>query len=393
MIYFFVGNNDGIGGMQNLYLSISNELSNQGIESKIIANLNSYIANELILSNKSSLLINLKSCETFLKSFDLKDDVIVISGNISGLELIKNLNARILIWNVFPESLMYSSRIRRIHFKNLTRKLLIYLHSHSSIVFMDKFCFDTNNKIYDMNYKDGNIIVPVPIITKENSFLKGSHSDKKSIKLTYLGRASNFKFYPVLRLVQDLIKMNSETDLNHSLVIITDNPEEFKQKFKDYSGKVEISYQKNLVSDNLDEFLKNNSDIHFGMGLSCLEGAKLGIPSIMLDYGYSEFPDNYEYRWLYKVSGYILGENISTLKFNGLNNLKSIIEEFSINKAEISENTFNYVLKYHSIKPITEKFLSFVRKSNGRLTEFYNMCLANKPLVRFINSSAWKLKE
>jgi hypothetical protein len=388
MIYFFVGNNNGIGGMQNLFLGISSELNKMRIESRIIANPDSYIGKVLLSESKSSWLLNMNVFNDWITDFNVEKDILIISGNVSGLELFYEINPRILVWNVFPESFIYANRIRSFHFKYYTRKLLRYLDLNKSVVFMDKFCFDTNNAIFKLSYNEGESILPIPIIVGDNKYLKRRNfTEKNEINVTYLGRVSDFKFYPVLRLVTDLIKIKLNLNSSINLIILTDDKNFFYNKFDQLSSQLSISYQENLYGEKLDDFLCCYSDIHFGMGLSCLEGAKLGIPSIMLDYGYIPFPDNYEYRWLHNMKGYILGENITTLKYSGLNNLNKIFFDLHLNSQKISELTYSYVQAYHSINPIIDKFLLFVGKSSGKLMDFYNLCLINNPFIHFINSS------
>jgi hypothetical protein len=40
------------------------------------------------------------------------------------------------------------------------------------------------------------------------------------------------------------------------------------------------------------------SDIHYSMGIACIEGGALGIPTIIADSSIKDFPAAYRYRWL-----------------------------------------------------------------------------------------------
>jgi len=386
MIYFFVGDSDGIGGMQNLFLNLSNELHHQGVESKIIANTNSYLASTLNNIGRNSSLIDLKSLDILNKNFDIDNDILIVTGYVSvaGIEILKKLNPRILVWIVYPDSLIYANKIRSLHIAYFTRRLIKYLYLHNSIVFMDKFNFEAYDKLFKMDYNSGENIIPIPICIKENYFLKRNLIENNKINITYLGRAGVWKFYPLLRLVKDLVRIKKYNS-NFNLIIVSDDIDFYKQRLLSYSDKLDITYQQGLNGDQLDNYLINNSDIHFAMGTSCLEGAKLGIPSVMIDFGYNEFPENYQYRWLFNTKDYILGKDITGLKFEGQNNLKDIIGEYNENKYLISSQTHKYVQEYHSLSMIARNFLFKTENAKCRLLDFYSLCLTDSTVIRFIN--------
>ena len=52
------------------------------------------------------------------------------------------------------------------------------------------------------------------------------------------------------------------------------------------------------------------------MGTAALEGAKLGIPTILLDISYKSIKSEYNYRWLYERDGKTLGDNINEIPIN-----------------------------------------------------------------------------
>lgn len=96
------------------------------------------------------------------------------------------------------------------------------------------------------------------------------------------------------------------------LTIITDVNTLFEQMIKKYipNNRVTVSYINNLHGEDLEDYLYNNSTLHIAMGTSALEGAKLGIPTILIDYSKQKFPDNYKYRWLYECEDYCLAGEV-----------------------------------------------------------------------------------
>ena len=57
--------------------------------------------------------------------------------------------------------------------------------------------------------------------------------------------------------------------------------------------------------------LLNEIDILMAMGTSALEGARLGIPTILLDIAYNEVRDGYNYQWINERDGFTLGDVIN----------------------------------------------------------------------------------
>ena len=80
--------------------------------------------------------------------------------------------------------------------------------------------------------------------------------------------------------------------------------ESIVKSFKPRKG-LEIRFLGTIVT-NLDEILLEH-DVVFAMGTSALEAAKLGIPSVLMDASYYEFPKDYRYRWLFESEEYVLG--------------------------------------------------------------------------------------
>ncbi len=57
----------------------------------------------------------------------------------------------------------------------------------------------------------------------------------------------------------------------------------------------------------------------FAMGTSTLDGAKLGIPTVRLDYSYKSIPKNYKYKFFHEVKGYSMGERVESSFFKNGN--------------------------------------------------------------------------
>jgi hypothetical protein len=172
--------------------------------------------------------------------------------------------------------------------------------------------------------------------------------------------------------VTDLDKLSPGKTI--TVKIITDDPDAF-ERILDYnpgSKTLVVEFYKHMSNAELRDFLVTHSDIHFAMGTSCLEGASLGIPSILMDLSDKELPDQYLYKWLYEAENFSLGSIIrrDQQKFTG-KAINTILEEFSVikHRDELSRRCFEYVNKNHSIGNTASLFLQTANDTKLRLRD------------------------
>ena len=140
-----------------------------------------------------------------------------------------------------------------------------------------------------------------------------------------------------------------------------------KQLKKDVSNlsNITVKFIDFIAPEELDSFLLSEVDLLIAMGTSALEGAKLGLPTILLDLSYSEVPDGYLYKWFHEGSGYVLGGEITPANFKKNNNsLNNCIDTVISNFDNISMLSRQFFLKNHSIAMVSSKFLDQISESS-----------------------------
>ena len=78
------------------------------------------------------------------------------------------------------------------------------------------------------------------------------------------------------------------------------------------------------------------------MGTSAIEGARLGIPTILLDYSYKSINGFYKYEFIYEKEGFSLGRKITNINLEKKCNLGRIVSMIEDDKGCISYNCFEY---------------------------------------------------
>ena len=101
------------------------------------------------------------------------------------------------------------------------------------------------------------------------------------------------------------------------------------------------------------------------MGTSALEGAKLGVPTVLLDLSYKNVPDTYEYSWLCQRDGSTLGKTLRDFspKGSSYRSLSLLIAEFLQEEQVLSQKTYSYFLENHSMEVVTDRLLSALGQS------------------------------
>ena len=105
-------------------------------------------------------------------------------------------------------------------------------------------------------------------------------------------------------------------------------------------------------------------DLYFAMGTAALDGARLGVPTVRLDYSFEKVNKGYKYKFLFDVNGYSLGELIGSKCYNkGIYSMSELINKAEDDIAILSHDTFIFYQKNHSLSNATKLFIDFVENS------------------------------
>lgn len=296
---------------------------------------------------------------------------------------------RLLFWTLHPANLIQTviplrfftdlqMRSRYFHgmamktvmrgFATRLRAFVTELVRHRAIVFMDGenhrlICERLHLEIEDP------IFVPVPSdsATVNRAELSARQPDG-SISFGWLGRLADFKIYILLHILERLSRLARHTrqlirfhivgDGRHSHLIRRDRLEH--QYFS-------VEMVGVLKGRELDDYLVDHIDVLAAMGTSALEGARLGLPTILLDFSYAPVPSGYSFRWLHDTRDYTLGEVIGPRHLKaGNDSLYEIVKAIRDDRAALSRRAFDYYRSNHAIDVVADRFLEAV--VNSRFT-------------------------
>lgn len=251
-------------------------------------------------------------------------------------------------------------------------RLVNDMHSKKSILFMDGSTLQTTLESLDIEIANP-LMLPVPSDDAvDNIQIKNLQRPDKSLNFCWVGRLADFKI-PIL--LYTLEQLKSYAELNRFSItvhIIGDGPEADKLNcFLEPCDFFKTIMVGSLSKAELDHYLVDSADILTAMGTSALEGARLGIPTILLDFSYGKIPKGYRFKWLYESTGFSLGEVINSKHIElGNTSLETMISDVLKNFDALSKKTFEYYISNHSMSSVADKFTFLAANANFRYRDF-----------------------
>lgn len=373
---FYLGYRDLKGGYTTLLLTLIRELINQKQEVVLINFAQGLIANEL---KKEKITINIIDLDTLdWNKIDQKiypTDIFIIPKFLEIYWHLLKINPRIIYFDINDFICKISDYKFGIRLPYLGKKLVKKLLIKKSLIFMDDTGVFNLKKYFNIDIKDP-VFLPIPVsVPDKNAYLNHQREWDKTRNLTYIGRSVDWKMMPLKKILEDCNKANFNNRINISIIV--DNKENFKKfiNLNNYSNNpnLTINVFENFSPSLLNDFLLKTSDLHFAMGTAALDAAKLGIPTILLDYSTKSFAENYSYKWLHETKNYSLGRNLEKRKENkGGVSIHELSMSQIINKEKItnfSTQCYEYTLNNHSVDKIVKRLLSICVESDFRLAD------------------------
>ncbi len=368
------------GGYTTLIMTLIKELHRIGHEVILINYKNGLIAKELKKSGIEITIIeraelNRKNAGNFIRS----SDVLVIPRFYESLKALFDINPKVIYYDINDYICRISDYRFGIKLPFLGKKLIRKLIDARGLAFMDDTGPLNLEREFGIKISTPEYL-PVPIEDeRSNVFLNSAKElNEGVIRITYIGRAVDWKMYPLRKIIEDCALTNEAVEFH----IAVDNVASFRnyihiESYQDTQLTFKVS--ENLLPSEIRPFLIEHADLHFGMGTTALHAASIGIPTILMDFSSNPFPEDYTYRWFSESRNFSLGKNIATASIPKGIAFKDILHLLR-NKQErerISDDAFRYVAKYHAASSVVQKLISlgtqcgFRLKLAGNLNPYY----------------------
>lgn len=298
-------------------------------------------------------------------------------------ELIIPDETKILFWTLHPDNLipvlLPFPYIRNLQNKSfLLYSFLVSLYGRKIIKRIQEFvriCIEHNA----MLFMDGpnlrktesflfiKISAPVFLQVPGGIFLEEKvkiyvGETKNRLSFTWLGRLCEFKSHILIYSIKKLSALATSLHVKIDFNVVGNGPfYKHIKKLKVNNPFFSLHMHGNIAPHLLDDFLLKNTDFLMAMGTSALEGARLGIPTILLDISYFPVKKDYKFRWLFDTQNYDLGHDLSSNDYlTGNTTLQEILQDGLHEYNNLSKESIKYFCLNHDLKLVVEKFLAKV---------------------------------
>lgn len=235
----------------------------------------------------------------------------------------KNIEIKsILIWSMGSRAFqgafynqMNNSLVHTIFtypLKVLANKLLSSLLAERAVIFTDEVGMHADMqylKYIPTNIDD--LIFPVAIDVQSDATKHVFPARPR--RFMWIGRVDkDFKVLPLLRVIRDVASALNRGVLQGGIeftIIGSGDSDDLLQKELTLITGIKFIWKGKVALSELKDLLTNNVDVLFAMGTSAIEGARFGIPTVIVQpFSHQEQEAELPYRWCHQTVGHATGE-------------------------------------------------------------------------------------
>ncbi|MDR2769741.1 MAG: hypothetical protein LBB19_04315 [Puniceicoccales bacterium] len=384
-IAFFQPSDGEIGGIQTVFTSLVDVLSStcntyiidgkNGIYKKILKNPNE--CNFVEFDYKSK--IALPDSTTIVLPLSFVDQLGFFEGK----------NIKFLFWSLYEKSLMNigiyklirilirgwinptienEKKLMKFFNYRLYKKLVKFsctANEKNGLVFMTEDHVYYNEQFFDIKLKPNYL----PICVKVSDEIKVPRTINEEINIGWLGRIVDFKLPAIEYLLCNLDEYcirNPSKKIN--LFIIGDG--NYRQKLEAETGKY-ARFNIKLLGDLFPSEVKNlflsKIDILFAHGTAALDGAKVGLPTVVISGSFTKISKDKKLYWLYEPKiEHFVGSLIDDQHNCCIHSFFEILDMLIENNKEIGKKCYEHVRQNFDVSKVSATLLNYI--NNAKLT-------------------------
>lgn len=262
-------------------------------------------------------------------------------------------------------------------------KLFRLLEDKHSIVFMDKGNVTTTERYLGISIQNP-VYLPIPVDKplRRKTIVNKDHLTG-GLNIAWLGRIADFKYFILKYALKKLDGVQPELDLPIKFIVIGSG--DFDAQLREEVSKLAnltVQFIDHIPPSDLDNFLCQEVDMVMAMGTSALEGAKLGIPTVLLDVCYNEVSDGYIFQWLHECTGYTLGDVVDGTHFKaGNRSLQQCLQQLLSEYERVSKQSLEHFEMYHSISSVTNQLMQIINRVTCTYADFGRANLIGRGII------------
>jgi len=299
------------------------------------------------------------NCTVFTNGFFLLSN--------SVLKHIKGQNIRFLFYFVEPHTyldhLQNKSLLSKIIKKITLRKKLKIANANNALIYQD---YPNFRNITNYCSKLDKRYLPIPIYRKQARQTWKLSPD--NINFCYIGRnckTKNKTLYFFAQQLENYTKKYNNLSVSLNIVSNIEKTDKIYIKLKQHFPNLKIILQNTLYEKNLEKFLAENIDIVLGMGVSCLEATKIGLPAISAPASHHKIPLKTKVGTICDFKDFALGGYLN--EDNGLHNgrlFSNLLDDIRQNYNKYAMTNYTFTQKHFDINTIMHDFLKYIDKTS-----------------------------
>lgn len=357
-IVFFYPSYD-LGGVQTLFIRVASELR---LGRKVLV----FDFPNGCLSSNLKGMDNLEIVDPRYK-YPLKPgDLVITSFNFVNLiHFFFEGDCRFLFWCLSPFNFPLLNVKRKSKLLNKVVASSFMLNNYDgidvfkasinskSVFFMDRYMYEYNGSP-TVDYDPF-----LPLFIDADDSTANYDVSRETLNFAWLGRIDKSIKYHCLRfLFESFLEYKNSTLDNCNLTVIGDGSG--RKELIEYCNYLGISNDVKFIKEvsykALPGYLLSSYDLIFAHGTSCLESAKLAIPTICLDGNMEKMPEDYKYKWLFERPSYDVGRVSFSADFSiDGDSFLEVVRKLKYDRENLSKKSRKVVIEQYSKRSFFNK--------------------------------------
>lgn len=263
-------------------------------------------------------------------------------------------------------------------YRSVMRRFAALLLDRRSLVFMDRQNLETTQRFLALDIPDPVMLSVGAVPAAPRAMPAPTHDGV--MRAAWIGRIVDFK-YPILeRTLKELDRVvRAGTRIAMTVVGAGEYSDRLRRLVRDM--RLPVTLIDHMPADEMDRFLREEVDLLLAMGTSALEGAKFGVPTILLDMAYAAVPDDYRFEWLADRDGSTLADHIDLRRLGQARSLDQRIDELSRDPHAVAARTLAYFNANHAMPAIAERLAALAGLAQCRWRDLQAAGLVRRGVI------------
>ncbi len=301
--------------------------------------------------------------------------VFFFAEEISRLNSLPKMNARVCFLAMHPNCYSWFGNNQLLNPQRDIPKLFEKIKKHNAFAFMDEANRITANLVSGFEFEK--YYIPTGYaVSEQDPKIKPAHD---SVRIGWFGRIDTDKIASVINMLDNIYDYCASSGTIMTVYIIGDGNGRGRIRINKYSPLLRIVFTSYLYGNELKRFISNELDAVVAMGISAIDAAVLGVPTVIPIVSDQDFAAN-RFVYLKDTSGYSLAWTQDVLRCMDMPviTMHRLIADLENGKKEqIGGECRKCVIDNFNVAHCTELF-----KESVSHTSYYVSELLKTPLVK-----------